>query len=63
MLYREIMLIDPFTGMKKSTAVKGKKWEDVAENLNQLQSWQNGSSITWNKIFWYLKIPKYMVSF
>ena len=44
MLCREIMVVDSFTGTKKSTAAKGKKWEDVVENLNQFQSWQNGSS-------------------
>ena len=38
MLCREIRVVDPFTGTKKSTAAKGKKWEDVAENLNQFQS-------------------------
>ena len=48
--------------MKKSTAAKGKKWEDVAENLNQFRSWQNGSSrslqpsriediVTWSEAF------------
>ena len=26
--------VDPFTGTKKSTVARGKKWEEVAENLN-----------------------------
>ena len=34
MLYREIMVVDPFTGIKKSTVARGKKWKEVAENLN-----------------------------
>ena len=34
MLCREIMVVDPFTGTEKSTVARGKKWEEVAENLN-----------------------------
>ena len=37
MLSREIMVVDPFTVTKKSTA-RGKKWEEVAENLNQIEA-------------------------
>ena len=33
---REIMVVDPFTETKKSTVARGKKWEEVAENLNQI---------------------------
>ena len=33
---REIMFSDPFTETKKSTVARGKKWEEVAENLNQI---------------------------
>ena len=38
------MVVKHFTGTKKSTPAKGKKWTEVAENLNQFQSWQKGSS-------------------
>ena len=31
------MVIDPFTGTKKGTVVRGTKWEEVAENLNKIQ--------------------------
>ena len=34
---RNVMVVDPFTGTKKSTAAKGKKWEEVAANLDQFQ--------------------------
>ena len=34
MLRRKIMVVDPYTGTKKSTVARGKKWEEVAENLN-----------------------------
>ena len=37
MLCREILVIDPFTGTKKGTVVRGTKWEEVAENLNKIQ--------------------------
>ena len=30
------MFSDPFTETKKSTVARGKKWEEVAENLNQI---------------------------
>ena len=30
------MVVDPFTGTKKSTVARGKKREEVAENLNQI---------------------------
>ena len=30
------MFFDPFTETKKSTVARGKKWEEVAENLNQI---------------------------
>ena len=33
MLCREIMVVDPFTGTKKSAVARGKKREEVAENL------------------------------
>ena len=29
-------VFDPFTETKKSTVARGKKWEEVAENLNQI---------------------------
>ena len=32
---REIMVVDPFTGTKKSPVARGKKREEVAENLNK----------------------------
>ena len=34
MLYRQIMVVDPLTGTKKNTVARGKKWEEVAENMN-----------------------------
>lgn len=37
MLCREILVVDPFTGTKKSTVARGTKWEQVAENLNKIQ--------------------------
>ena len=37
MLYREILVIDPFTGTRKSTVARGTKWEEVAENLNKIK--------------------------
>ena len=37
MLCREILVTDPFTGTRKSTVARGTKWEEVAENLNQIQ--------------------------
>ena len=37
MLCREIMVVDPFTGTKKSPVARGKKREEVAENLNQIE--------------------------
>ena len=36
-LCREIMAVDPFTGKKNSTIGRGKKWEEVAENLNLIE--------------------------
>ena len=38
MLCREIMVVDPFTGTKKSPVARGKKREEVAENLNQIEA-------------------------
>ena len=35
---REIMVVDPFTGTKKSPVARGKKREEVAENLNQIEA-------------------------
>ena len=32
------MVVDPFTGTKKSTVARGKKREEVAENLNQIEA-------------------------
>ena len=37
MLCREILVIDPFTGTRKSTVARGTKWEEVAENLNKIK--------------------------
>jgi len=37
MLCREILVVDPFTGTKKSTVARGTKWEEVAQNLNKIQ--------------------------
>ena len=37
MLRREILVIDPFTGTRKSTVARGTKWEEVAENLNKIK--------------------------
>ena len=37
MLCREILVIDPFTGTRKSTVARGTKWEEVAENLKKKQ--------------------------
>lgn len=37
MLQREILVVDPFTGTKKSTVARGTKWEEVAQNLNKIQ--------------------------
>ena len=37
MLCREILVIDPFTGIRKSTVARGTKWEEVAENLNKIK--------------------------
>ena len=34
MMFREIMVVNPFTGTKQSTVERGKKWEEVAENMN-----------------------------
>ena len=34
---REILVVDPFTGTKKGTVARGTKWEEVAENLNEIQ--------------------------
>ena len=34
MLRRKIMVVDTFNGTKKSKVARGKKWEEVAENLN-----------------------------
>ena len=34
MLCPEIMVVNPFTGTKKSTNARAKKWEEVAENMN-----------------------------
>ena len=36
-LCREILVVDPFTGMKKGTVARGTKWEEVAENVNKIQ--------------------------
>lgn len=33
----EIITIDPFTGSKKGTVLRGMKWNEVAENLSQLK--------------------------
>ena len=41
MLFREIMVVDPFTGTKKSTVARGKKREEVAENLEKTQQETN----------------------
>ena len=38
MLCREIMVVDPFTGTKKSTVARQKKREESAENLNQIEA-------------------------
>ena len=38
MLYRQIMVVDPLTGTKKSTVARGKKWEEVAENMNWIEA-------------------------
>ncbi|CAH3030488.1 unnamed protein product [Porites evermanni] len=35
---QEIMVVDPFTGTKKSPVARGKKREEVAENLNQIEA-------------------------
>ena len=35
---REITVVDPFTGTKKSPVARGKKGEEVAENLNQIEA-------------------------
>ena len=32
------MVVDPFTGTKKSPVARGKKREEVAENLNQIEA-------------------------
>ena len=37
MLCREILVVDPFTGTKKSMVARGTKWEQVAENLSKIQ--------------------------
>ena len=37
MLCREILVVDPFTGMKKGTVARGCKWVEVVENLNKIQ--------------------------
>ena len=37
MLCGEILVVDPFTAMKKGTVARGTKWEEVAENLNKIQ--------------------------
>ena len=37
MLCREIRVIDPFTRTRNSTMARGTKWEEVAENLNQIK--------------------------
>ena len=37
MLCRKILVVDPFTGTKKSTVARGTKWEAVAQNLNKIQ--------------------------
>ena len=37
------LLIPSLEQKRASTAAKGKKWEEVPENLNQFQSLQNGS--------------------
>ena len=37
MLCREILVIDPFTGTRKSTVARGTKWEEVAKNLNKIK--------------------------
>ena len=37
MLCREILVVDLFTGTKKSTVARGTKWEAVAQNLNKIQ--------------------------
>ena len=37
MLCREILVVDPFTGTRKSTVARGTKWEEVAENLNKIK--------------------------
>ena len=36
LICREIMFSDPLTETKKSIVARGKKWEEVAENLNQI---------------------------
>lgn len=36
-LIGEIALVDPFTGTKKGTVQRGKKWDEITENLCQLQ--------------------------
>ena len=37
-LYRQIMVVDPLTGTKKNTVARGKKWEEVAENMNWIEA-------------------------
>ena len=37
MLCREILVINSFTGTRKSTVSRGTKWEEVAENLNKIK--------------------------
>lgn len=32
-LIGEIALVDPFTGTKKGTVQRGKKWDEITENL------------------------------
>ena len=35
MLCREILVVDPFTGTRKSTVARGTKWEEVAESYTK----------------------------
>ena len=38
MLFREIMVVDPFTETKKSPVARGKKREEVAAKLHQIEA-------------------------
>jgi len=37
MLCRELFVVDPFTGITKSTVARRTKWEEVSQNLNKIQ--------------------------